>query len=590
MIAESAAPDTGSSEITEYRAEASRGGAVTPLTPATVPTGPFPYTIAVNPQGTSVYATTSTSEVSQYTINPIAGQLTPKSPASVAPRSGRTAGIAFTPNGASAYVVGTDISKYSIDATTGNLTPKSPATVATPPNPKQIAFSPSGKYAYLANCGGRGLAQARLHSYSGQHLTDERNGDLARATTRCLPLTSHSASLLRRAGMFLAVARPPAGYLMSALARRQKQEDGLTELFACVVALDDEFRGALLRKLRLERYVADVVQVQMATNVGLRTMDMHFTLTAPGQHAELWFEHKVDADFGPKQLDRYEEALARRRKAGDEVHFVVIHRWPLKASDIVQLDRIHAKRLRWHDLADVIHDVQSARDRRWFRSALEKDATVPLRMLAELAVHMEEEAGVSVSGPFDDDKLKALEHAYAARRVATELLDRIADRLQPGCQGEQPKGDRTEERWLQLVSKGWWNASFTGGALWLWVAPVAWFDDDSDAVPSFGVSVQMDEAEEDRLQSDRAFVKKLDSASLRLGGYWDEPLADISRSIPLATVVDRFSLSEQADELARFACRVIKDVARCVPAGGDATAIPSGQQTLQMLDPKTLSC
>jgi 6-phosphogluconolactonase (cycloisomerase 2 family) len=115
--------NTKSNKISQYRAAANRG-ALTPSTPATVATGPFPYTIAVDRQGTSAYATSSASEVSQYTINPITGQLTPKSPPTVITRSGGTAAIAFTPNGTSVYVVGNNISQYSIDATTGNLTSK----------------------------------------------------------------------------------------------------------------------------------------------------------------------------------------------------------------------------------------------------------------------------------------------------------------------------------------------------------------------------------------------------------------------------------------------------------------------------------
>ena len=84
----------------------------------------------------------------------------------MATRSGGTAAIAFTPNGTSAYVVGTNISQYSIDATTGDLTPKSPATVATPPNPEPIAVSPNGKYAYIANCGGCGYAHQKAPSHA----------------------------------------------------------------------------------------------------------------------------------------------------------------------------------------------------------------------------------------------------------------------------------------------------------------------------------------------------------------------------------------------------------------------------------------
>ena len=156
----------GRDGISQFAAPLSSGGALRPISPLTVPAGPFPYTVAVDPQGTSAYATSSASKVYQYTINAATGKLTPKSPATVATRSGGTAAIAFTPSGKSAYVVGTSISQYSIDATTGKLKPKSPATVATPPNPEPIAVSPNGKYAYVANCGGCGYAHQKAPSHA----------------------------------------------------------------------------------------------------------------------------------------------------------------------------------------------------------------------------------------------------------------------------------------------------------------------------------------------------------------------------------------------------------------------------------------
>jgi 6-phosphogluconolactonase len=156
--------DTKFNEISQFSASPGDLGALTPLTPSTVPSGPFPYTIAVDPQGTSAYATSSASEVSQYTINPITGKLTPKSPATVAAGSG-TAAIAFTPNGTSAYFVGgAYVFQYTVNAITGDLTPKTPATVATPPNSEPIAVSPNGKYAYVANCGGCGYALRKPRS------------------------------------------------------------------------------------------------------------------------------------------------------------------------------------------------------------------------------------------------------------------------------------------------------------------------------------------------------------------------------------------------------------------------------------------
>jgi DNA-binding beta-propeller fold protein YncE len=155
------AVNTKSDEVSQYSASPSDFGALTPLAPSTVRTGPFPYGIAIDPQGNSVYVanegsvSASANGVSRYTINQNTGRLTPKSPATVASGRGPVA-IAVAPNGKSAYVVSgpNAIWQYNINPTTGALTPKSPATVATGPNPEPIAVTPHGKYAYVANCPG----------------------------------------------------------------------------------------------------------------------------------------------------------------------------------------------------------------------------------------------------------------------------------------------------------------------------------------------------------------------------------------------------------------------------------------------------
>jgi 6-phosphogluconolactonase len=145
-----------SDEISQYSSSAS--GALTPLAPATVPTGAFPYGIAVDPQGNSVYTadvgpdSAPATTVSQFTINPITGQLTPKSPPTVT-AGRRPVEIAITPNGTSAYAVSeTGISQFTINPTTGALTRKVPGTLAAGRNPEPIAITPNGRYAYVANC------------------------------------------------------------------------------------------------------------------------------------------------------------------------------------------------------------------------------------------------------------------------------------------------------------------------------------------------------------------------------------------------------------------------------------------------------
>ena len=107
--------------ISQYRASRSGFGALTPLAPATVASGPFPYGIAIDAQRNSVYAAdVHGNEVSQYTINPITGQLTPKTPATVAAGRGSVE-VAVTPNGQSAYVVDHNaVSQYNIDPSRGS--------------------------------------------------------------------------------------------------------------------------------------------------------------------------------------------------------------------------------------------------------------------------------------------------------------------------------------------------------------------------------------------------------------------------------------------------------------------------------------
>ena len=118
------------------------------------------------------------------------------------------------------------------------------------------------------------------------------------------------------------VGRRAAGYMMSALARRAGAEDRLTELFACVLAADAPFCGALLDRLGLGDCHARLVETQVRTGVGQRTLDMKVAVASGDRLArELWSEHKLDAEFGLGQLDDYEVALEARRARGDLVDF-----------------------------------------------------------------------------------------------------------------------------------------------------------------------------------------------------------------------------------------------------------------------------
>jgi DNA-binding beta-propeller fold protein YncE len=142
----------GTNEISQFASLGS--GALRPLTPPDVASGEFPYDIAVGPQGTSAYAVDNLSPtagaVSQYTLNPATGKLTPKSPRTVATAGVPSGIITVSPDGKNAYVPsGKAISWYRISPATGKLTPMPPRTVAGAGFPIGIKVAPDGRYLYI---------------------------------------------------------------------------------------------------------------------------------------------------------------------------------------------------------------------------------------------------------------------------------------------------------------------------------------------------------------------------------------------------------------------------------------------------------
>jgi DNA-binding beta-propeller fold protein YncE len=144
----------GTNEISQFASLGS--GALRPLTPRNVASGEFPYGIAVSPQGTSAYAVNNLSDttgaVSQYTLDPATGKLTPKSPAMVATAGVPSGIIAISPDGKNAYVpAGQAISRYRISPATGKLTPMPPRMVAGAGFPIAIKVAPGGRYLYITS-------------------------------------------------------------------------------------------------------------------------------------------------------------------------------------------------------------------------------------------------------------------------------------------------------------------------------------------------------------------------------------------------------------------------------------------------------
>ncbi len=107
------------------------------------------------------------NSISQYTINPTTGALTPKSPATICAVPPQTTSctvsgpqsVAVEPSGKYVYVANSvaGISQFTIGPG-GVLQPMNPATVQSGPygnSPTSVAVDPSGKYLYAVNSAGQ---------------------------------------------------------------------------------------------------------------------------------------------------------------------------------------------------------------------------------------------------------------------------------------------------------------------------------------------------------------------------------------------------------------------------------------------------
>jgi DNA-binding beta-propeller fold protein YncE len=124
--------------------------------PPTVPAGPTPVSVAVSPDGNSVYVANQGGTISQYDVG-AGGGLSPKNPASIA-AGPMPSGLAVSPDGRSVYVanLGTEaqntalVHQFDVGAD-GTLAPKKPPTVSAGDGPSSVVVSPDGKSVYVTN-------------------------------------------------------------------------------------------------------------------------------------------------------------------------------------------------------------------------------------------------------------------------------------------------------------------------------------------------------------------------------------------------------------------------------------------------------
>jgi 6-phosphogluconolactonase len=153
-------------------------GALSPKTPASVDAGFCSWGIAMSPDGASAYVVDDCDlpggGVRQFNVDPITGALSPKTPPAVLAGRGPRS-IAVSSDGRSAYVTNesaqngtaTGVSQYSIDPLSGALSPKSPATVATGPGPVGVDVTPDGRSAYVTSVGSASVFQYDIDRSTG---------------------------------------------------------------------------------------------------------------------------------------------------------------------------------------------------------------------------------------------------------------------------------------------------------------------------------------------------------------------------------------------------------------------------------------
>ncbi|MGB7023051.1 MAG: beta-propeller fold lactonase family protein [Candidatus Acidiferrales bacterium] len=124
-------------------------GVLTPLTPATIPTGPSPVGVTLDPGGFAYVPNEGGNTVSVYSIN-TDGTLT--STGSVT--TGNQPTSVAVPSSRFAYVVNRlddTVSMYTIDDSTGNLTPNGTGTVPTGAQPLPIIQAPYSSFTFVVN-------------------------------------------------------------------------------------------------------------------------------------------------------------------------------------------------------------------------------------------------------------------------------------------------------------------------------------------------------------------------------------------------------------------------------------------------------
>jgi 6-phosphogluconolactonase (cycloisomerase 2 family) len=146
-------------------------GILSPLTPASIPAGTFPWQMAITPNGKFLYVTDITlNEVRQFSIDVITGLLTPLGTPTIG-AGNEPISITVHPSGEFAYVTNHNdntISPYSIDSVTGQLTLLTPLIIGTGSGPLNFTITPNGLFGYVINVNDATIGCYIINTTTGQ--------------------------------------------------------------------------------------------------------------------------------------------------------------------------------------------------------------------------------------------------------------------------------------------------------------------------------------------------------------------------------------------------------------------------------------
>jgi DNA-binding beta-propeller fold protein YncE len=154
------ATDMFGNAVLQYGA-APASGALSPLSPSSVPSPGNPFGLVISPAGTNAYLSDGgvaepSPAVGQFSVSPVTGQFSPLTPPALQ-LPGLPSDVAISPDGANVYVAdlpnpggGGGIYMFDVGAG-GALTPTNPDRVIAGSFPGDVALSPDGNSAYAVD-------------------------------------------------------------------------------------------------------------------------------------------------------------------------------------------------------------------------------------------------------------------------------------------------------------------------------------------------------------------------------------------------------------------------------------------------------